>query len=252
MAATTLGLKLVLEGGNLKSPWVIDTTTEDGYEFVKLSLSCRSFASLCGADMSTRAPLKNNSFRERLADLRDTEIVKLMKTANEARAVKLSRKEFVDEIDKFTVVHVPGFPSNNGFVDGAAIKVLVSLSSLASPSIEATPANFEFVRLGVRSCFDGPSPKRRRGERRSHGQFEGCPNVRWNEKRAACFVRFRNKDGRWQTKTLTAKTSDIPERLDEHIMEAARLAQHHYDNNHSAADGDDDVDDDLDENADEE
>jgi hypothetical protein len=140
MAAMTVGFKLVLDGGNLKSPWVIDTTTEDGYEFVKLSLACRSFASLCGADMSTRAPLKDNSFLERLADLRDTEIVKLMKTANEARAVKLSCKEFVDEIDKYIVVHVPGFPSNNGFIDGAAIKVLVSSSSLASPSIEATPA----------------------------------------------------------------------------------------------------------------
>ena len=251
MAAMTLGLKLVLEGGNLKSPWVIDTTTEDGYEFVKLSLSCRSFASLCGADMSTRAPLKNNSFLERLADLRDTEIVKLMKTANEARAVKLSRKEFVDEIDKYIVAHVPGFPSNNGFVDGAAIKVLVSSSSLASPSIEATPANFEFVRLGVRSCFDGPSPKRRRGERRSHGQFEGCPNVRWNEKRASCFVRFMNKDGRWQSKTLAPKRSDVQESVDEYIMEAARIAQLHFDNHHCAVDGDDDADDDADENADE-
>jgi hypothetical protein len=182
MAAMTLGLKLVLEGGNLKSPWVIDTTTEDGYVFVKLSLSCRSFASLCGADMSTRAPLKNNSFLERLAALRDSDIAKLLKTANEARGVKLSRKEFVDEIDKYIVVNVPGFQSSDGFIDGASIKLLVSSSSLASPSIEATPANFEFVRLGVRSCFDGPSPKRRRGERRSHGQFEGCPNVRWNEK----------------------------------------------------------------------
>jgi hypothetical protein len=251
MAAMTLGLKLVLEGGNLKSPWVIDTTTEDGYEFVKLSLSCRSFASLCGADMSTRAPLKNNSFLERLAELRDSDIVKLMKTANEARAVKLSRKEFVDEIDKHIVVHVPGFHSSNGFIDGAAIKVLVSSSSLASPSIEATPANFEFVRLGVRSCFDGPSPKRRRGERRSHGQFEGCPNVRWNEKRASCFVRFMNKDGRWQSKTLAPKRSDVPETVDEYIMEAARIAQLHFDNNHCAVDGDDDADDDADENADE-
>ena len=69
---------LVIEGGALKSPWVLGCTTLDGMDFAQLLMADRSLARAMGMNMSDRSPLQSCEVFGRMIKLRDAEVDSIM------------------------------------------------------------------------------------------------------------------------------------------------------------------------------
>ena len=103
--ATPLVVKraLVVEGGWLQTPWVVDSQPIDGVDFVALVGNDRSLAKALGMNMSDRSPLTQCSVFAHMAAIRDKQVDALVF----ARKLGSDPLGEVDPLGHADTLHVP-------------------------------------------------------------------------------------------------------------------------------------------------
>lgn len=215
---------IAIFGGGLKHAWVPDIAVVDGFTFIRLSATDRKLAALCGCKLACPHPLKDNTFIQKIVDLRNqkhTELVQAFWDAQDVDPrVKRAKRSAYDDIPKMFSIVVPGF---EGHAADREMRVLLSFSVLECVSIELTLNNLDFVVRGIKAHFiEEPL------NRNVKVIFEDCPNVRWNKARDSVYIMYIDEEGKKKTRFFKPQASDIPEVYQERIKEEARKAQQEY------------------------
>ena len=153
---------LVVEGGWLQAPWVLDHQVVDGKEFIALATSDRSLAKALGMNMSKRSPLQECSVFSYMASVRDDRVDALIhqaKVANDpmadesaapamgpipsrGRALAFSEAGLPNTVE----LEFPAFVSCDGKrVDKQTIRVVTTPKRKAIVTMEATVKNLEWL-----------------------------------------------------------------------------------------------------------
>ena len=219
---------IAIFGGGLKHAWVPDISVVDGITFMRLSATNRKLAALCGCKLACSHPLKDNTFIQKIVDLRNqkhTELVNAFWDAQDVDPrVKRAKRSAYDDIPKMFSIVVPGFEMfAGGHAADREMRVLLSVSVLECVSIELTLNNLDFVVRGIKAHFvEEPL------NRNVKVAFDDCPNVRWNKGRRSVYIMYINEDGKKKTRFFKPQASDIPEVFAERVKEEARKAQQEY------------------------
>ena len=215
---------IAIFGGGLKHAWVPDISVVDGITFMRLSATNRKLAALCGCKLACSHPLKDNTFIQKLLDLRNekhNELVQAFWGAQDVDPrVKRAKRSAYDDIPKMFSIVVPSF---EGHAADREMRVLLSISVLECVAIELTLNNLDFVVRGIKAHFiEEPL------NRNVKVIFEDCPNVRWNKARDSVYIMYIDEEGKKKTRFFKPQASDIPEVYEERIKEEARKAQQEY------------------------
>ena len=215
---------IAIFGGGLKHAWVPDISVVDGITFMRLSATNRKLAALCGCKFACSHPLKDNTFIQKIVDLRNQKHTELANAFWDAQdvdpRVKRAKRSAYDDIPKMFSIVVPGF---EGHAADREMRVLLSVSVLECVSIELTLNNLDFVVRGIKAHFiEEPL------NRNVKVIFEDCPNVRWNKARDSVYIMYIDEEGKKKTRFFKPQASDIPEVYQERIKEEARKAQQEY------------------------
>ena len=162
--ATPFAIKraLVLEGGWLQAPWVLETQVVDGGEYIALLFSDRSLAKALGMNMSMRSPLAQCSIFAHMASVRDDHVDTLIHaakvnndpmadaSASTAMGPMPSRGRalaFVEAgLPNTVALKFPAFVTADGTrVKEIAIRLVTTPKRKAHVTMEATPENFEWL-----------------------------------------------------------------------------------------------------------
>jgi len=223
---TILRNATVIQGGDLKHPWVPDTiSVVSDVTFIKLMNNDRRFASFCGANLSVPSPLKYNRFLLYIQKMRNDSVANEMdmvsrKTPDDKR----TRKDLFDEIPKVVTVKTEPFESEGVAVGECSIRVLSTASPLEAISVELDETVLALVRAGVMgNC--GPTLKKQRREQDSQVRFPEFPNARWNYVRDAPYCVYTDTDGRRKNKQISPKKSDDVDLAREYSHKAAQDVQ---------------------------
>ena len=68
----------VVEGACLDSPWIVDSQTKSGDQFVQILKGDRNLSKALGSDMTCRRPLKKSTLFARMTEMRDPEIDRMI------------------------------------------------------------------------------------------------------------------------------------------------------------------------------
>ena len=220
---------IAIFGGGLKHAWVPDISVVDGITFMRLSATNRKLAALCGCKLACPHPLKDNTFIQKIVDLRNQKHTELVQAFWEEQdvdpRVKRAKRSAYDDIPKMFSIVVPGF---EGHAADREMRVLLSVSVLECVSIELTLNNLDFVVRGIKAHFiEEPL------NRNVKVVFEDCPNVRWNKARDSVYIMYIDEEGKKKTRFFKPQASDIPEVYEERIKEEARKAQQEYQQLHA-------------------
>jgi hypothetical protein len=188
-------------------------------------------AALCGGTSENgHGKLDQNSFIKELRQRRHDATTALMETVHlrnpEYGGGKLVRKVLIDEVPKVAEVTLDGFKHRDGDVAGCNMRVMTALYYHSPPWVELNPTNFEFVRKGIQHAMNVDQPAKRRS--RDHRDFEAHPNARLSPK-GFVFASTRNQDGKICMKTFPVKFTENAAILHERRVDAAHLAQCHFD-----------------------
>ena len=220
---------IAIFGGGLKHAWVPDIAVVDGFTLMRLSATDRKLAALCGCKLACPHPRKDNTFIQKVVDLRNqkhTELVNAFWDAQDVDPrVKRAKRSAYDDIPKMFSIVVPGF---EGHAADREMRVLLSVSVLECVSIELTLNNLDFVVRGIKAHFS-EEPLNRNVK----VIFEDCPNVRWNRARGSVYIIYMDEEGKKKTRFFKPQHSDIPEVYDERIKEEARKAQQEFEMLHA-------------------
>ena len=172
---------LVVEGGWLQSPWVVDSKVVDGGEFITLALTDRSLAKAMGMNMSERSPLAQCSVFSHMASARDAQVDSLIFAAkvdkdpmgdgtslaqaqqmapmpSRGRAMAFAEADIPDTIS----VKMASFVTPDGQrVEEHTLRVVTTPKRRANVTMEATAENFEWLLKAAQCDWDsGVKPQR--------------------------------------------------------------------------------------------
>ena len=218
MAVSARTSAMVIEGGDVKSPWVPpEVTSLPEGDFIRLSRQCRRLAQLCGARGSLSAPSSHNVFLRSLTIAWNKRVAEL--TDDESRPDKGRRKDLIDDLPRVIVVTVGAFLDEEGNeVPAHDFKMLSTASVVECPCVMVTPSSLELVRKGVRASLgDAASPLRED----TRVALDGCKQVCFSSAKRSLFVKYADQDGRTRVKTVRAQHSDVAAVYEERLEATA-------------------------------
>ena len=207
----------MIEGGGLKSPWVLDCMTLDGSDFVALSLGDRSLAKAMGMVMAERAPLAGCSIFPHMVRLRDNAVdafIRSSSAANDPMADVVEDTSAVPTRGRpmlFANAQVPAvieiafdaFVTPEGKrIEAHSMRVVTTPKRGFRLTIEAAPANFKWLMHACQVDWaDTSAPKKRELPQCS---LDGLPELeaplKYHRDRAdniSIMCNFRSADGSW-------------------------------------------------------
>ena len=212
----------VIEGGDLKTPWVPNrTTVVDGREFIALSRDDRRLAAFCGVNCSAAHPLRDCAWFTTLASLRRDAIAALKEQAlssadvladNPSRAKSGDKnKGVMVQLPDFVDLDMPEVETDGVSAPARSIKVLTDGGDPKRlVSIELTEGNLSYVRAAVKQDMSSGTgvPRRRRSKAERIQPEEGGGQVFWNYQRSAPYCTFVDDDGRKRYRQMKARSKD--------------------------------------------
>ena len=185
---------LVIEGGALKSPWVLHCTTIDGLDFAQLTMQDRSLARAMGMNMSARAPLQACEVFGHMIKLRDAKVDSLIQSSQVA-------DDPMADVQEGSTIHVPSLGRPQAFaragvpgfvdvvfdefvtpegvrIDSHAMKMVTTPKRGAALTIEAAPANFEWLRWACQVQWGSQRTGTKRQLKRTH-TLDELPELEW-------------------------------------------------------------------------
>ena len=214
---------IVVEGGDLTEPWVLQQYTCDGGEYYfKITSTDRKLAAFCGANRSLSHPLQDCDFFRYLANLRDKEMWRMTKELVPKELRGKPRGELREYAPKSVVVSLP----YDGFAD-TSIKMLTSETSQENPTIHLTANALALVREGIRRTFE--NPKRGRRSKGANVLYEQYPDVKEYYDGKRLKIEYKDPDGRKHQLSEKIPTSDVPEIFMQNREKVAEQLQSEYD-----------------------
>ena len=199
---------ILISGGSCKlQPWCLTSVeTVQGCEFVRLSKSDNGFARFVAGSgkgirhmvyLSTIRQLRTEATLRCLSEgsLFDSIPTKAAKSHHKRRCVEAqSRGELPQVVD----VEMPPIATHG--VPAMTMRMLSCIDINAAPSIELTPDNLHYVRMGMLSST---------AEVRSQSVSKG---VRWDSKRKAYIAKRNDAEGKVKYKTF--RPDDVEDEVD--------------------------------------
>ena len=161
---------LVVEGGWLQTPWVVDSKIVDGVEYITLSSSDRSLAKALGMNMSERSPLAQCSVFSHMAEARDAQVDSLLFAAKKendpmgdecepsgnpmpSRGRALAFQEA--SLPKTVVLKMASFVTADGQrVEEHSLKVVTTPKRRTKVTMEANAENLEWLLKASQAGWD--------------------------------------------------------------------------------------------------
>ena len=229
---------LVIEGGALKAPWVLDCTTIAGIDFAQLLMGDRSLARAMGMNMSARSPLQACEIFSHMIKLRDAKVDSLIASSKVAddpmadvQAIASITLPSLGRPQAFAKADVPGFVelSFDEFVtpegvriEAHVVKVVTTPKRGVALTIEAAPANFEWLRWACQVQWGSQRASTKRQLKRTL-TLDELPDLEWPLKYGrdsaggvVIMCHYRGEAGRW---IRHQKRLDVSFKEDDVIME---------------------------------
>ena len=240
---------IIIQGGLLTGDWVISPTVVEGNEFMLMSKGDRRLARSMGCDMSMVHPWGRSSFLNKLGELRDQAIDRLIIQSRVAddpaadidvgdRAVQGSRfKAYQDAgVPQVIAVEFPGFVSSTGEATGGMVLQMLSTPKKGSfASVEVSEANLEFLRLASENWHDNVPSKKRSLE----FDWDDLPTldskvVKYRRRGASIslFCKYRGRDGKFHYHFETPSKMPTTELQHEIYLKVAANIDTFYRDNH--------------------
>ena len=235
---------LVIEGGGLKQPWVLDCNVVDGIDYVNLQMTDRSLAKAMGMKMSDRSPLQGCDIFAHMIKMRDAKVDAIIganRVADDPMA-DVSASSSVPVLSAgrpqvFATAKVPAsidvsfdaFVTPEGHrIEEHTLKIITTPKRGLPVTVEALPANFEWLRMACQVKWEEQPKKKKRVLRRTLSIDElpplDWPLQYWKDPTsgATCIIcYYRGEDGKYRTHR---KKLEMPGEEDGNITE--RLIKH--------------------------
>ena len=214
-------------GGDLR--WYLSSIVRvDDTEFVKLTHLDRNFVKFCGANPGP--------FLNHLRTSRNKAIDALLEAQD--TLPRRSKTLRMETLPKTIIIPAPSVAPE---WEGSACQELTVLTTHREQecvTVEFTPSNLEYFRACARTYQEDPPCNKR--ERDPGFKEEHCPNVMWNKQRECWYIKMKDLDGRKIHQSFKFAKSDVSERMEENMRNAAHEAQRAYDDYVAGADAEED------------
>ncbi len=242
----TVTRQLVVKGGWLTKPWVVDVKVIGDGEFVSLSKTDRDFAKAMGMDLRLHSPFGSCSVFAHLQKVRNDAVdAYIMKSHREADPMAdgedASSNNPGDDMPwadrgrekAFQVAHAPesiplvmeAFVTSEGDrVPSHTIKVVTTPRRNAHVTLEATPDNFNWLFQATHRSWNNPSASK---ENENFDELpcldQPCKYMKTPKGKIAISCCYRCADGAWRRhQKIVGESHDV----DQFVLEAmVRRAQ---------------------------
>ena len=253
---------VVVEGGGLKDPWVLDVKRECGNRiFAELSMCDRKLARALGLSLYERAPFAGTTLLSYLAKLRNTYVDELIiinkqgldpmaddETVNRVGLIQIKKREqefMKANVPKIIELDVPACTTQDGIMlGGTRISVYATSRTDVSVTMEMTAANMEWMSQAIHADWDAHgSPW---CQKRKASVIDELPELQ----HAACKYRqkargtviachYRTNENQWKehTKCLPKNILQMCDRnLRKQVADIEESVQSFYNKNHNPGD----------------
>ena len=257
---------VVVEGGCLKTPWVLHAKTINDRQFITLSKSDRRFAMAMGLDCKRRHPFSESSVIEVLGETRDKVVDEWLVNAkreadpmsdviDDIKDAGQGRMQLFRSMDPppFVEVQFDGFVTDDGSrIDAHAMMMVTTPRRNAAVSIEITAHNLNWlakVFASTNFMQESPNKKRQRIELPAGLptlQSDVCYFKKLRSGRIVLVCKYKDAEGnmRRHERTVPGDFQNNPDLFEQHALQVERdVAAHYIAHNGRSVSGDGDVDD---------
>ena len=253
---------LVIEGGWLSTPWVLNTKVIDGGEFYTMKIGDRSLAKALGMNLSERSPLAKCSIFPYMAEARDTKVDGLIFAAkvdndpmadasasgSSAKMPSKGRTAALASVPSTISIDMPAFVTADGQrVEGHTLRVVATPKRGAAVTMEVTAENFEWLAKAAQAEWE---VDRKPAQKRTIDCFD---DGSWPELQHPCkywktsagklkIMCYYFHEGRWKrhTKALNVSTDlssleSIVRSCENDVLEFYNLNHQPHDEEHPEA-----------------
>lgn len=238
---------IVIEGGGLKEPWVIDPKMIDDEAFLVMNKWDRKLARAMGLNMYERNPWSVSGAIDALSAMRDAEVDRLIHARqtlddplgenNNISPCKLSanrEKLYVScgAPPVVTITHPPFRGAGGVDVGAFTIRVASTPKTGLKLAVEATATALSFLRKLV----DARLEEHERAENVGTAELPELlnPVCKWRRLKTKYYVTctYRSRSGIWHTHRKEPTWSDDQETFVAFVRQAEADVQKYYDENH--------------------
>jgi hypothetical protein len=245
--------RVVVEGGGMAHPWVVDTKLVDGREFVALDKADRKLARAMGRDMKSRTPWHRNEVLAYIAKLRDDAVDAIISKdrhasdpmadeADEVPTVRIQKGRgkamMSGSVPDIIDVTYPAFLQTDGTRHPpVVISVLSAPRRGAVASMELTPSNLDLLLAAAGACeHESPMPCEGEPAESLADKVElEMPNCKWRRRGSKCsiYCRYRAADGEWRFHSEAPPVCADPDAQVALVREVERRVQQFHEEHHT-------------------
>ena len=236
--------ELVVRGGGLSLPWVVQTKSVEDRVFITLKQTCAAFARAMGRP--AKAPWAGNVFLNQLQKLRDDcvdeAIMERLKDEDPladsaSTSLKMrGRYQLYQEVGMPQLIELtwPSFITNCGDrIDEHKFLVISTPKRGMAVSMELLPENLQWCKLAIAQCEGEVGVKRPILDEFDLPLLQQ-PNCKWRRRgdRVAITCRYRTKEGTWHTHSATPTEISDYEMFCTIVRDAEAKVQAFYEQHH--------------------
>jgi hypothetical protein len=252
---------VVVSGGHLKEPWLVDAKLVDNKHFIRLSKGDRKLAKAVGFDVKqARSWWPEGSFIQIITQLRDDAVDELIhnhfvdddpmadsQQASPQKVNHLPRPQLFEtaKVEQVIEITYPAFTASDGArVPSHMLRVISTPRKGGAVTMELTAENMQLIAMTVGPAAeddvadgDGDEPNvRTDGDEPDTHFIINEPNVRWAKRSAdsawVMSCSYRAGTGKWKTHSKVPNFEDDDELNDNIMRQTAAKVQEFYRENH--------------------